>query len=121
MRRIAWHPPRSSVYARRNRPLSRRAHDTALLDVEVAAVHAASKQRYGSPRVHRTLERQGRRVSRKRIEARMRALGLRSKRAKRFRHTTQADDTHAPSPNLLDRVPTSTVAEESTCSRKANG
>jgi putative transposase len=95
--------PRSSAYARRNRPLSRRALDTARLDVEVTAVHEGSKRRYGSPRVHRALRRQGRRVSRKRVEARMRALGLRSKRAKRFRCTTQADAAHAPSPNLLKR------------------
>jgi putative transposase len=95
--------PRSSVYARRSRLPSRRAQDTALLDVEVAAVHEGSKKRYGSPRVHRALRKQGRRVSRKRIEARMRALGLRSKRCKRFRRTTKADDAHAPSPNLLNR------------------
>ena len=60
--------PRSSVYARRNRPPSQRARDTALLDVEVTAAHEGSKQRYGSPRVHRALRRQGRRVSRKRVE-----------------------------------------------------
>lgn len=95
--------PRSSVYARRKRPQSRRARDTAQLDVEVAAAHAESKQRYGSPRVHRALRGQGRRVSRKRVAARMRALGLRSKRVKRFRRTTQADSAHAPSPNLLNR------------------
>jgi len=107
--------PRSSVYARRNRPLSRRAQDTAVLDVEVAAVHESSKQRYGSPRVHRALQRQGRRVSRKRIEARMKALGLRSKRAKRFRHTTQANAAHAPSPNLLDRNFTRATPHEAWC------
>ena len=95
--------PRSSVYARRNRPPSRRAQETAQLDVEVAAAHEGSKKRYGSPRVHRALRRQGRRVSRKRVEARMRALGLRSKRSKRFRRTTQADGAHAPSANLLNR------------------
>lgn len=95
--------PRSSVYARRNRPPSRRAQDTALLDVEVTAAHEGSKQRYGSPRVHQALRRQGRRVSRKRVAARMRALGLRSRRTRRFRRTTQADAAHAPSPNLLNR------------------
>jgi putative transposase len=95
--------PRSSVYARRNRQPSRRAQDTALLDVEVAAAHEGSKQRYGSPRVHRALQREGRRVSRKRVAARMTALGLRSKRTKRFRHTTEANPAHTPSPNLLDR------------------
>ena len=95
--------PRSSVYARRNRQPSCRALETAQLDVEVAAVHAGSEKRYGSPRVHRALRRQGRRVSRKRIEARMRALGLQGRRPKRFRRTTQADETKRPSPNLLDR------------------
>jgi transposase InsO family protein len=107
--------PRSSVYARRNRRVSRRAQDTALLDVEVTAVHEGSKQRYGSPRIHRALRRQGRRVSRKRVEARMRALGLRSKRAKRFRRTTQADAEHAPSPNVLNRQFTKTSPHEAWC------
>ncbi len=107
--------PRSSVYARRNRPLSRRAQDTAQLDVEVAAAHAESRQRYGSPRVHRALRRQGRRVSRKRVETRMRVLGLRSKRAKRFRRTTQANHAHAPSPNLLNRRFTRTTPHEAWC------
>ena len=68
--------PRSSVYARRSRSLSARARDTAALDVDIAAVHAQSERRYGSPRVHRELQRRGRAVSRKRIAARMRLLGL---------------------------------------------
>ena len=95
--------PRSSVYARRARPVSARAKDTAQLDVEIAAVHAESERRYGSPRVHRHLRRQGRRVGRKRIEARMRALGLRGRPPKRFRRTTQANAAHTPAPNLLER------------------
>jgi putative transposase len=107
--------PRSSVYARRKRPQSRRAQDTAQLDAEVAAAHAESKQRYGSPRVHRALRRQGRRVSRKRVEARMRALGLRSKRVKCFRRTTQADSAHAPSPNVLNREFTRATPHEAWC------
>lgn len=107
--------PRSSVYERRSRQPSRRAQDTALLDVEVAAAHEESKQRYGSPRIHRTLRRQGRRVSRKRVEARMKALGLRSKRAKRFRRTTEADGGHSPSPNLLERCFTRATPHEAWC------
>lgn len=95
--------PRSSVYARRSRPPSKRATETAQLDVEVAAVHAESKRRYGSPRVHQALRRQGRRVSRKRVEARMRVLGLQARRPRRFRRTTLANSAHAPAPNLLER------------------
>jgi putative transposase len=95
--------PRSSVYARRHRLPSARARDTAALDVEIAATHAQSKQRYGSPRVHQQLRRDGRRVGRKRVEARMRELGLRARRPKRFRVTTNANPKHEPAPNLLDR------------------
>lgn len=95
--------PRSTVYARRNRVPSKRARQTAALDVAVRAVHAQSEGRYGSPRVHHALRRDGQRVGRKRVAARMRALGLRARRPKRFRRTTQADPLHIPAPNVLQR------------------
>jgi putative transposase len=99
----AFEIPRSTAYARRGRPASARSRETAALDVEVRAVHAESQGRYGSPRVHKQLRRQGRRVSRKRVEARMRALSLVGRRPRRYRRTTESDLTHAPAPNLLDR------------------
>jgi len=46
--------PRSSVYARRSRPISARARDTAELDVDIAVVHAQSERRYGSPSARQT-------------------------------------------------------------------
>jgi putative transposase len=95
--------PRSTFYARRSRPTSARAKDTACLDVEVTAIHQQSKKRYGSPRVHQQLRRQGRAAGRKRVATRMRALGLHARRPKRFRRTTRADSAHTPAPNLLDR------------------
>src|SRR5690349_9254064 len=95
--------PRSTFYSRRSRSVSARAQDTARLDVEVTAIHQQSKKRYGSPRVHQQLRRQGRAVSRKRVEARMRALGLQARCPKRFRRTTRADAAHAAAPNVLDR------------------
>lgn len=94
---------RSSVYERRQRPVSSRIQQTAALDVELRAVHQESKQRYGSPRIHQELRRRGIFVSRKRVEVRMRALGLRARRPKRFRTTTEANPAHTPAPNLLDR------------------
>jgi transposase InsO family protein len=94
---------RSTAYARRDRPPSKRARQTAALDVAVKAVHAESHGRYGSPRVQHELRRQGRSVSRKRVAKRMQALGLRARRAKRFRRTTEADPAHVPADNVLDR------------------
>ena len=95
--------PRSTAYARRNRPPSKRARETTALDVAVTAVHAESAGRYGSPRIQRELCRQGRTVSRKRVAKRMKALGLCARRPKRFRRTTQADPAHVPAENVLDR------------------
>ena len=43
---------RSGFYAWCARPVAAPTQDTQRLAVEVAAIHAASKQRYGSPRVH---------------------------------------------------------------------
>src|SRR6266516_4290813 len=40
---------RSGFYAWCARPVAARTHDTQRLAVEVAAIHAASKQRYGRP------------------------------------------------------------------------
>ncbi|MDB4982029.1 MAG: family transposase [Myxococcales bacterium] len=99
----AFDIPRSTVYARRGRPASARAKDTAALDVEVRAVHAESHGRYGSPRVFHQLRRLGRNVSKKRVEARMRELSLVGRRPRRFRRTTESDPTHVPAPNVLDR------------------
>lgn len=95
--------PRSTVYSRRNRKPSQRAQETAALDVAIRAVHSENKGRYGSPRVHRVLLRNGHHVGRKRVEKRMRALELCGRRSKRFRRTTVADPKHIPAPNILDR------------------
>lgn len=95
--------PESTYYARRKRSRTARAAETAKLDAEVAAVFAERRGRYGSPRIHQELRRRGIRTGRKRIEARMRALGLRARRPKRFRRTTEANPNHVPAPNLLAR------------------
>jgi len=94
---------RSTVYARENATLSARAVDTVELDAEIRREFDASGQRYGSPRVFHALKGKGRKVGRKRVERRMRAMGLRGRRPKRFRRTTQSDPRHAPAPNVLDR------------------
>ena len=95
--------PHSTVYARRDRPPSQRAKDNEALDVEIAAIHAEKKGRYGSQRVYRELRRRGRKVNRKRVEARMRHKKLFGRRPRRFRRTTVADAKQAPIPNVLDR------------------
>ena len=94
---------RSTVYARANATMGARAIETVELDAAIRAEFNASGQRYGSPRVHQALLRKGRSISRKRIEKRMRAMGLHAKAPKHFRRTTNSDPTHEPAPNVLER------------------
>lgn len=95
--------PRSTVYDQRNRPPSPRAKQTAQLDVEIAAVFKENKGRYGSPRVQKELKRRGKGVGRKRVAKRMQEMALRARRPKRYRRTTQADTSHVPAENILNR------------------
>ena len=84
---------RAGYYAWRRRRPSARAQADTRLRVAIRAVHAASHQRYGSPRIHRALRAQQLPCSRKRVARLMRVDGLRGKRARRYRGTTQADGT----------------------------
>ena len=74
----------------------------------IRAIHSASKGRYGRPRIHRALQAQALHCSPKRVARLMHLDGLRGKRSRRYRATTQADGT-PPAPNHLRRrfrVPT---------------
>jgi len=93
---------RAGYYAWRGRRPSARAQRDTQLRVAIRAIHAASWQRYGSPRVHRELAAQQWVCSRKRVARLMRLDGLRGKRPRRYRVTTQADAT-PPAPNRLGR------------------
>lgn len=94
---------RSGFYARKSRATGERARETVALDVEIKAMHKEHRGLYGSPRIHRELRARGRRVGRKRVEARMRALGLQARRPKRFRRTTDSAHAFPAAPNLLNR------------------
>jgi len=95
--------PRSTLYAQASKGKGPRAESTRRLDAHITASFAKARGRYGSPRIHQVLRREGLRVARKRIETRMRVLGLQARRSRRFRKTTQADPTKTPAPNLLAR------------------
>ena len=58
---------RSGFYAWKRRPPAARAASDEQLAVEIAATHAKSTRRYGSPRIHRALRKRGIRVGRKRV------------------------------------------------------
>jgi putative transposase len=93
----------SGYYAWRERPESRRAAADRELLTEVRRVHANSRRRYGSPRVHAALRSEGKRVGRNRIARLMHRNGIQARQKRRFRKTTDSNHSFPLAPNLLAR------------------
>lgn len=94
---------RSGFYAaQRQGPRQKERSDRRLL-VEIRSVHRSSKRRYGSPRVHEELKARGICCGRNRVARLMREDGLRAKKKRRFRTTTDSNHAHPIAPNHLAR------------------
>ncbi len=100
---------RAAFYQHLRGPSPREQKD-AELAAEIQSVHAESKGRYGSPRVHAQLARRGRRHGRKRVARIMRAGGLRGRAAKRWKKTTIADPAAAARADRIRRDFTANAA-----------
>ena len=94
---------RSGFYAWRSRPESQHARDDRRLKVLVRASFEASKQRYGSPRIHEDLLEQRAQTSRKRVVRLMREEGLKARVRKRYKLTTMSEHDQPVAGNVLDR------------------
>jgi putative transposase len=93
----------SGYYVWCRRSESAHAQRDRQLRVLVRASFDASKQRYGSPRIHEDLLEQKVRVSRKRVIRLMQEDGLKARARKRFKCTTMSDHDQPVAANLLDR------------------
>ena len=78
----------SGYWAWVKRPPSDRALTDAWLTERIRAIHAASNGRYGSPRVHAMLRRQGIRVGEKRVARLMALAGLQGAHRRRRKGCT---------------------------------
>jgi len=94
----------SGYYAWRQRsPSAQQQRHDALL-VEIRAIHAEVKQRYGSPRLHAELNARGHACCVNTVAKLMRDNDIRAKTARRFRvRTTDSDHDLPVADNLLDR------------------
>ena len=95
---------RSGFYAWLRRGLSARAQRDRVLRTKLRAFHAASRHRYGRPRLWKDLREDGEAVSEKRVRRLMREEGLQGKVARRFTPTTNSDHGDPIAANLLDRA-----------------
>jgi len=83
-------------------PSTRQLVDTELTE-RIRTAHQASKGRYGTPRIHAQLRRQGHRHGRKRVARLMRAAGLHGRLPRRFKRTTVPDPSAAARADLIRR------------------
>jgi hypothetical protein len=90
-------------YAWRGRPASAREQRRDTLLVEIRAVHAEVKARYGSPRIHAELVARGQSCCVNTVAKLMRASGIAAKTARKFRCTTDSNHDLPVAENLLDR------------------
>ena len=93
----------SGYYAWLDRPESRRVQSNRSLTAKILTFHKASREIYGSPRIHKDLKADGERVGEKRVARLMQKNGIQSKVAKKFIITTDSRNTQAPAPDRLKR------------------
>ncbi len=94
----------SGFYAWLRRGSGDRGRDDDNLARRIAAIFAASRRTYGSPRVHAELRAEGVRVGRKRVARLIREGGLAvARQRRRVPRTTDGRHDLPVAPNLLDR------------------
>jgi transposase InsO family protein len=94
---------RAAYYAHRVGRASIRQQVDEELTEHIRAAHQASKGRYGAPRIHAQLRRDGHRHGRKRIARLLRAAGLHGRTPRRFTRTTIPDPAVAERADLIRR------------------
>ena len=93
----------SGYYAWRARPVSLRAIENRQIATQIRVFHKASRETYGSPRLHKDLVESGIPVGVNRVARIMRAHGIKSKMAGKFVVTTNSKNTLSPAPDRLQR------------------
>lgn len=94
----------SGYYAWHKRPASQREQDNQKLVERIKAIHAESRETYGSPRIHAELIAQDIKCNKKRVERLMRVNDIRAKQHRRRRVKTTDSDHNLPvAPNVLNR------------------
>ena len=93
----------AGFYAWRKRPPSAQQQRRDALLVEIGAVHAEVKERYGSPRIHAELADRGVPCCVNTVAKLMHDNDIRAKSARKFRNTTDSNHPLPVAGNVLDR------------------
>ena len=93
----------SGYYAWRGRPESARARQDRELLGEIEALHAETRQSYGSPRIHKALKARGFSCGENRIARLMQLHEIKAKKPRSYKRTTDSNHAMAVAENVLDR------------------
>ena len=93
----------SGYYDWRDRPLSKRAQENAILAAKIKAIFDEEHARAGAKRIAKRLNLEGTKTSRHRVARIMRANGWRAKAARKFKATTNSNHKLPVAPNLLQQ------------------
>jgi transposase InsO family protein len=94
---------RSGYYRFLQAKPSCRQQEKERLIMKIKQIYEASRQTYGSPRIHAELKDQGETCSRPRVARLMRQAGIMAKMKKKFKITTKANAKAKAAPNLLQQ------------------
>ena len=90
-------------YAWAKRKPSKRATANLRLVAAIKDIHSGSRRTYGAPRVRAELVARGQQVGKNRIARLMRQEGIRARRKRKFRCTTDSKHDLPIAPNVLQR------------------
>lgn len=94
---------RSAYYSYIERQSKREREGPSKLDLATVKAFERSRGTYGTRRISAQLRRDGHQVGRHRARTLMRKNGLKVRRKKRFKRTTDSRHSHPIAPNLLER------------------
>jgi putative transposase len=94
---------RSGYYAWCNRRTSRRNQENEILSEQIKQIYQASRDTYGSPRIHASLVAQGFQVGRQRVVRLMAKLDICVRSKRKFKATTDSKPDLPIAENVLER------------------
>jgi transposase InsO family protein len=96
--------PRSSFYQFLQPKESRRTRENRAIDETILRIYGASNGILGAPKIHQLMRQEGWEISLKRVQKRMRLLGIRSVAHKKFRAQSAEKTPQKDYPNLLNQA-----------------
>lgn len=103
--------PKSTYYQSLNKTESNRDRENCEFTEKIIRIYEESKKRYGAPKIHEILEKQGHKISLKRVQRLMKKTDIRSIIVKKFRPTPSKEKV-AERENIINRDFTTTTINQ---------